>query len=141
MKEWKERIRQYLEILNQWKHDIFENVSGNWGNRAKTALGDTQTIDRNINCQVLFPNPNGLGSLAIGIVQLLIDYHNQIFGGKKHSIRVQDLIAQDQLVKFDFEDVRLLILANSTYELEVGKGQLTKWSLDEKTLENMVLDR
>ena len=69
-------------------------------------------------------------------------YHNQIFGGRKHSIRVQDLISQpDQLVKFDFEDVRLLILANSTYELEVGKGQLTKWSLDEKSLENMVVER
>ena len=107
-----------------------------------SALGDTQIIDRYINCRILFPNPNGLGCLAIGLVQLLIDYHNQIFGGRKHSIRVQDLISQpDQLVKFDFEDVRLLILANSTYELEVGKGQLTKWSLDEKSLENMVVER
>ena len=35
LKEWKERINQYLEILNQGKHYIFENVSGNWGNLAK----------------------------------------------------------------------------------------------------------
>ena len=140
-KEWNERIGQYLELLDHVKSFIFE--VGIWGPKAKSALGKKR-ISREMNCTVLFPNPHGLGPFAIGLVQLLIETHNNIVSDtKRHEIQLRDLLEEnDHLITFNADDVNLLILANSSYELEVkGKGQITEWKLNESALETMINEK
>ena len=62
---------------------------------------------------------------------------------KQNEISLQDLIAeQEYLINFKKEDIDLLILANSSYELEVkGKGQITKLDIDGLALEAMAKER
>ena len=88
----------------------------------------------------------GHGPFAIAIVQLLTETHNTIISSdtmKQNEISLQDLIAeQEYLINFKKEDIDLLILANSSYELEVkGKGQITKLDIDGLALEAMAKER
>ena len=130
-----------MELLDQVKSLMFE--VGIWGTKAKAALGKKR-ISRELNCTVLFPNPHGLGPLAIGLVQFLIETHNNIVADtRRHEIQLRDLLEEnDHLITFDADDVNLLILANSSYELEVkGKGQITEWKLNESALETMINEK
>ena len=84
----------------------------------------------------------GHGPFAIAIVQLLTETHNSVISNnnvKHHEISLQDIILEKEyLINFKKEDINLLILANSSYELEVkGKGQFTKWDINGLALEAM----
>ena len=86
-------------------------------------------INETINCSILFPNQHGLGSFAIAIVRLLVDIHNKVVGGNSQQylrhLNLEDLDF-DHLIRFErLEDLNILLLANSRYELEVcGKGMI-----------------
>ena len=149
--EWIKIILDYLGVLESLKTLIFQ-TDAVYGIKAKNALleqkGDMeeQIIDEQINSSILFPNQHGLGAFAIAIVRLLVDIHNKVVGGNsQHDLPHLSLedFEDAHLIKFEKqEELNILLLANSRYELEVcGKGQPTHWELDEIGLDTMIYEK
>lgn len=144
--EWKPRIKSFLSLLKRTSSMIFD--VGILGPMAKEALGKAG-IDMNISCGILLPSPHGLGAFGMAITRLLVEAHNRVLrafhvesGLDSSPISMDNIDHPDQLVTFDLDSLNMMLLANSRYELEVrGKGQPTKWSLNENDLETMIIEK
>ena len=140
MKDWEETVNDYLAILDRLKEHLF--TVGIYGPLAKNALEkDGNIIDQDSNCSVLIPNKHRLGSLALAIIRFLAGIHNELITEAQETLNLNDL-EEEHLIKYDHDDLNILLLANSKYELKAsGKGQMTKWSLDQKGLETSIFER
>jgi hypothetical protein len=144
--EWKPRIKSFLSLLKRTSSMIFD--VGILGQMAKEALGEGG-IDMNISCGILLPSPHGLGAFGLAITRVLVEAHNRVLGAfhvesglDSSPISMDNIDHPDQLVTFDLDSLNMMLLANSRYELEVrGKGQPTKWSLNENDLETMIIEK
>ena len=143
---WKKRLESYLNLLDRLKPMIFEET-GSLGMEARRSLeldhhpGDDK-VCMSSNATVLFPNSHGLGKFSLAIVRLLVEAHNACLDTNR--ILRMDEISNDttNFISCDTDDLDLILLANSQYELEIcGKGQATKPDIDIEGLESMIYEK
>ena len=138
---WKKRIESYLNLLDRLKPMIFEET-GSLGTEARSSLEPTgERLCMASNATVLFPNYHGLGKFSLAIVRLLVDAHNTCLDSNR--IRpMEEITEATNFIACDTDDLDLILLANSQYELEIcGKGRAKKFDIDIEGLESMLYEK
>ena len=137
---WKNRVEEYVGLLDHLKALIFE--AGFYGPKARESLESGQTrLDMNSNCALLIPNPHGLGNFSLGLVRRLLEANNDILPSNRIK-NVDDLIEKDHILQYDLDDLNLLLVGNSRYEFELyGKGQARKFNIDIERFDECVFEK
>ncbi len=143
-----ERVRQLLGVYMDLLDRRFKDVANN-STEANKAWESWKKQWKNgkLPCAILLPIPHGLGHFALGIVQLLVEAHNNAMlsfagnnGIKLPDQDMRDIVDVGQLVHFDEAELNLMLLANYQHELNVN-GKTIRSSIDKRALESMVTQR
>ncbi len=102
-----------------------------------------------VKCSILFPSDHELGPIAKGVVERLVQVHNDMmstYGSGKDTtipeIHPADIKDANQLIHYNETALNRLIQTNSEYEFELsGKGRPINWKLDKERLEATLIHR
>ena len=135
---WKNRVEEYVGLLDHLKELIFE--SGLYGPKARES-GQTQ-LNMNSNCSLILPNPHGLGNFSLGIVRRLVEANNDLVP-ENHRIKIiDDITEKDHIIQYDLDELNLLLISNSRYEFEPsGKGQAKKFDIDIERFDECIFEK